>query len=69
MKFLNLYKHHKDSTFANSEGYSARKDIINRAFETDENYILLLCGPPASAKTLFLHRILEFRKDVYFEHH
>jgi Holliday junction resolvasome RuvABC ATP-dependent DNA helicase subunit len=34
---------------------------------SDENYNLLLCGPPASAKTLFLVGILECRKGVYFD--
>ncbi len=34
---------------------------------SDENYNLLLCGPPASAKTLFPLGILECRKGVYFD--
>jgi Holliday junction resolvasome RuvABC ATP-dependent DNA helicase subunit len=34
---------------------------------SDENYNLLLCGPPASAKTLFLVGILECRKGLYFD--
>ena len=32
-----------------------------------ENYNLLFCGPPASAKTLFLQGILEIKKGVYFD--
>jgi replication-associated recombination protein RarA len=54
--------------FLNIEGYSDIKDIIIRALETDENYNLLLIGPPASSKTLFLMAILDIRKDaVYFD--
>jgi hypothetical protein len=43
------------------------KDIISRALDSDENYNLLLCGPPASVKTLFLLGILECRKGVFFD--
>jgi MoxR-like ATPase len=35
--------------------------------DSDENHNLLLCGPPASAKTLFLLGILECRRGVYFD--
>ena len=35
--------------------------------DSEENYNLLFCGPPASAKTLFLLGILECRKGVYFD--
>jgi holliday junction DNA helicase RuvB len=35
--------------------------------DSHENYNLLLCGPPASAKTLFLLGILQCRKGVYFD--
>lgn len=42
------------------------KDIIDRVLETDENYNLLLVGPPASSKTLFLMGILDIRKDGVF---
>jgi MoxR-like ATPase len=41
--------------------------ILRRALDSDESYNLLLCGPPASAKTLFLLGILECRKGVYFD--
>jgi len=54
--------------FSNIEGYEDIKNIIERALETDENYNLLLVGPPASSKTLFLMGILNIRKDaVYFD--
>jgi Holliday junction DNA helicase RuvB len=56
------------SQFANIEDYEDVKNVIVRALDADENYNLLLCGPPASSKTLFLMGILEHRKDgVYFD--
>jgi hypothetical protein len=42
-------------------------EVGSRVFDADENYNLLLCGPPACAKTLFLLGILECRKGVYFD--
>jgi holliday junction DNA helicase RuvB len=48
-------------------GYDDIKDLVRRALSSDENYNLHLCGPPSSAKTLFLLGILECRKGVYFD--
>jgi hypothetical protein len=62
MKFLHSRLFHKEVEFGNIEGYDDR-----RALDSNENYNLLLCGPPASAKTLFLLGILECRKGVYFD--
>jgi Holliday junction DNA helicase RuvB len=54
--------------FANIEGYDDIKNIITRVLDTEDNYNLLLIGPPASSKTLFLQGILDIRKDgVYFD--
>ncbi len=61
-KFLHLF--HKEIEFGNIEGYDDIKDIVRRALHSYENYNLLLCGPPVSAKTLFLHGILECRNGV-----
>ncbi|HXX97745.1 MAG TPA: hypothetical protein VEL11_11580 [Candidatus Bathyarchaeia archaeon] len=47
--------------------YDDIKNIVRRTLDSDQNYNLLLCGPPASAKTLFLLGILEYRKGVYFD--
>jgi replication-associated recombination protein RarA len=41
--------------------------LVRRALDSQENYNLLLCGPPASAKTLFLVGILESRKGAFFD--
>jgi MoxR-like ATPase len=65
MKFLHLF--HKEVEFGNIEGYDDIKDLVARALDSNENYNLLLCGQPASAKTLFLLGILECRKGVYFD--
>ena len=65
MKFLHLF--HKEVEFGNIKGYDDIKNIVRRALESYENYNLLLCGPPASAKTLFLLGILECRKGVCFD--
>ena len=51
----------------NIQGYDDIKNIVRRALDSDEIYNLLLCGPPAIAKTLFLLGILECRKAVYFD--
>jgi hypothetical protein len=62
---LDLFR--KDIGFNNIQGYDDIKNIVRRAFSSQENYNLLLCGPPANAKSLFLHGILECRKGVYFD--
>src|SRR5215831_4192200 len=67
MKFSHLHLFHKEVKFGNVEGYEDIKDLVSRVLSSDENYNLLLCGPLASAKTLFLLGILECRKGVYFD--
>ena len=72
MKFFNfnksLFHHQKQLGFRNIEGYEDVKDIISRALESEDNFNLLLCGPPASSKTLFQNAIIEYEKDaVYFD--
>ena len=56
MKFLLLHLHlcHKDVEFGNIVRYDDIKHLVRRVSGSDENYNLLFCGPPASAKTLFL---------------
>src|SRR5215472_11642568 len=62
---LNLFR--KDIEFYNIQGYDDIKSIVRRVLSSDESYNLLFCGPPASAKTLFLLGILECRKGAYFD--
>ncbi|MGA9150803.1 MAG: hypothetical protein WBZ36_09505, partial [Candidatus Nitrosopolaris sp.] len=40
---------------------------VKRALDAEDNYNLLFIGPPASAKTLFLLGIIEYKKGVYFD--
>jgi len=38
-----------------------------RPLDAEDNYNLLFAGPPASAKTLFLLGMTEYKKGVYFD--
>jgi holliday junction DNA helicase RuvB len=62
---LDLFR--KEVEFENIQGYDDIKDIVKRAIDAEENYNLLFIGPPASAKTLFLLGIIEYKKGVYFD--
>jgi len=55
--------------FGKIAGYSDVKDIFKRALATDESINLLLVGPPASAKTMFLQGVMDIMGDdaVYFD--
>jgi MoxR-like ATPase len=52
--------------FAKISGYDDVKDIIERALDSNDNYNLLLTGPPASSKTLFLLGIMEREENCIF---
>jgi replication-associated recombination protein RarA len=70
MKFLNLFHHRsqQQSSFDSIQGYQDIKNIVKRALQSEENFNLLLIGPPASSKTQFLMEIMNFYKDcVYFD--
>src|SRR5215469_9018914 len=72
MTFLdNLFHHKHDSqaSFSSISGYDDVKNIINRVLSSEENFNLLLVGPPASCKTQFLMEIIKARnsKTVYFD--
>jgi MoxR-like ATPase len=59
-------------SFDGIRGYEDLKEIIKRVLCSENSYNLLLVGPPASSKTLFLQSILDIRngngKDgVYFD--
>jgi replication-associated recombination protein RarA len=62
---LDLFR--KEIGFYNIQGYDDIKGIVRRALNAQDNYNLLFIGTPASAKTLFLLGILEFKKGVYFD--
>src|SRR5262249_48689579 len=72
MKFLDSLFHHKHDSqvsFSSISGYDDVKNIINRVLSSEENFNLLLVGPPASSKTQFLMEIMKARegKTVYFD--
>jgi hypothetical protein len=62
---LDLFR--KEIGFENIHGYDDIKDIVKRALDAEDNYNLLFIGPPASAKTLFLLGIIEYKKGAYFD--
>ena len=62
---LDLFR--KEIGFENIQGYHDIKDIVKRALDAEDNYNLLFIGPRASAKTLFLLGIIEYKKAVYFD--
>src|SRR5215468_10597483 len=69
MKFFHLFKSSTSAvSFSNIQGYDI-KNIINRVLSSEENFNLLLVGPPASSKTQFLMEIMKTRegKTVYFD--
>jgi replication-associated recombination protein RarA len=66
-KFLPLHLFQKEVAFGNIVGYNDIKHIVKRALDTQDNYNLLFCGVPASAKTMFLYGILDMKKGVYFD--
>jgi MoxR-like ATPase len=62
MKFLNKltklgFINQSKEKFADIEGYSDIKEIVNRALTAEDNINILFHGAPASAKTLFLRGI------------
>jgi len=58
---------HKELEFSKIVGYEDVKDVVNRALDTEDNINLLLDGPPASAKSLFLREIQENKKALFFD--
>jgi hypothetical protein len=55
---LNLFR--KDIGFDNIQGYDDIKNIVRRALSSEENYNLLLCGPP----DVFRHVVEETKKEA-----
>src|SRR5919106_3837568 len=54
-----------DWLFGNIYGYDDVKRLFGMALESDHNCSILLTGPPASAKTLFLQSLMKL-KDSHF---
>jgi Holliday junction DNA helicase RuvB len=52
--------------FEDIVGYEHVKRLFRMALESESRKNILLVGPPASAKTMFLTSLLRFLKNAYF---
>jgi holliday junction DNA helicase RuvB len=55
-----------DSLFEDIVGYDHIKRLFNMALASESTVHILLVGPPASAKTMFLTSLMHHFKDLYF---
>jgi len=60
-----IVKTHRDSLFGHIIGIEHTKHLFRKALNTDSVHILLV-GPPASAKTMFLTSLMHQLKNSYF---
>jgi MoxR-like ATPase len=69
MKIFNLFHKSQQHRFDSIEGFEDVKQIMNMVLQSEENFNLLLIGPPASSTTQFLMEIMKARegKTVYFD--
>jgi Holliday junction DNA helicase RuvB len=61
-----LTKSQDHGLFQDIVGYNHIKRLYNMALESDSTTHILLTGPPASAKTMFLQSLLKQLKKSYF---
>src|SRR6185437_3003058 len=61
-------KQEKDRIFEDIVGYDDIKKVFRMALKSDEPIHILLVGPPASAKTIFLEALMHMlgEKQTYF---
>jgi len=55
-----------EGLFEEIVGYDHIKKLFRMALDSESRAHILLAGPPASAKTMFLTSLLHFLKNVYF---
>jgi Holliday junction DNA helicase RuvB len=60
-----IIKNTKHSLFDDIIGYEDVKDIFERAIKAERPVHLLLCGPPASAKSLFMSSLSKLERSYY----
>jgi Holliday junction DNA helicase RuvB len=67
-KPFNTPKQERDTIFEDVVGYDDIKRVIRMALKSDEPIHVLLVGPPASAKTIFLDALIRKLgdKQAYF---
>src|SRR5207249_6567676 len=61
-----LKKSHDSGPFDEIIGYEHIKRLFKMALESGSRTHILLVGPPASTKTMFLTSLLQFLKKAYF---
>jgi len=61
-----LKKSREDRPFELIVGYDDIKRLFRMALESESRTHILLVGPPASAKTMFLTSLLQFLEKAYF---
>jgi holliday junction DNA helicase RuvB len=71
MKFCELFfskilKTEPDNLFGDIIGYDHIKRLFRMALDSDSVVHILLVGPPASAKTMFLTLLVQHLKNSYF---
>jgi replication-associated recombination protein RarA len=64
--FGSLTKSREDRFFDEIIGHEHIKRLFNMALRSHESTHILLCSPPASAKTMFLLALRQHLKDSYF---
>jgi Holliday junction DNA helicase RuvB len=57
----------KDKLFENIYGYDSIKRLFRMALESEHNTSILLSGPPASAKTLFLQCLMKLHNSYFID--
>jgi len=61
-----IRKSHENGPFEDIVGYEHVKRLFRMALESESRTHILLRGPPALAKTMFLTALLQFLKNAYF---
>jgi len=61
-----IRKSHENAPFEDIVGYDHVKRLFRMALESESRTHILVTGPPASAKTMFLTSLLQFLKNAYF---
>src|SRR5919201_4556020 len=54
-----------DRLFEDIIGYDDIKELFARALSSDKPIHILLCGPPASAKSLFMHQLMKLNESYF----
>jgi len=60
--FSKITENKTDSLFTEIIGYNDVKRLVRMALDSDEQSHILLSGPPASAKTMFLESSMKLKK-------